>query len=144
MYFSRSPWSAVPGESTNARYGDELKVQRVAGCWEAVGIFLEDGHPEGHGDGLQTERVLQPVAGVSGVAAGLVDDLRHPVQVNVLSVEPEKEIWALIQSLLDVRCYMDELRAWYLLKEAVAPSARHVHVRRCSSVLTSNMNGTKM
>lgn len=90
MYFSRSPWSAVPGESTYARYGDELKVQRVAGCWEAVGIFFEDGHPEGHGDGLQTERVLQPITRVSGVAAGLVDDLRHPVQIDVLSVEPER------------------------------------------------------
>lgn len=71
------------------------------------------------------------------MAAGLVDDLRHPVQVNVLSVETGK---ALIRSLLHVCRYIAELRSWYLPKEA--PSARHVH--RCSCVVTPNTDGTKM
>lgn len=42
----------MPGDGTYTRYGDELKVQGVAGCGEAVGVFLEDGHSHGHGDGL--------------------------------------------------------------------------------------------
>ena len=42
----------MPGDSTYTSYGDELKFQRVAGRGEAAGVFLEDGHPQGHGDSL--------------------------------------------------------------------------------------------
>ena len=42
----------MPGDGTYARYGDELKFQRVAGGGEAASVFLEDRHPQGHGDGL--------------------------------------------------------------------------------------------
>ncbi|TNN43189.1 hypothetical protein EYF80_046600 [Liparis tanakae] len=78
---------AVPGDGTYTRDGDELKVQGVAGRGEAAGVLLEHRHPQGHGDGLQAEGRVQAPAGVAGVAAGLVDDLRHPVQVDVLPGE---------------------------------------------------------
>lgn len=80
-------WSAVPGDCTYTSYGDELKLQRVAGCGEAAGIFLENGHPQGHRDGLQTKIVVESPAGVAGVATGLMDHLWHPVQVDVLPGE---------------------------------------------------------
>lgn len=44
--------SAVPGHGTHTGYGDELKLQRVAGCGEAAGVFLEDRHPQGHRNSL--------------------------------------------------------------------------------------------
>jgi len=79
--------SAVPGDGTYTSDGDQLKVQGVAGRGEAAGVLLEHRHPQGHGDGLQAEGRVQAPAGVAGVAAGLVDDLRHPVQVDVLPGE---------------------------------------------------------
>lgn len=42
----------MPGDGTYTSYGDELKLQRVAGRGEAAGVLLEDGHPQGHRDGL--------------------------------------------------------------------------------------------
>ena len=77
----------MSGDSTYTSYGDELKLQRVAGCWETVGVLLEDRHLQGHGYGLQTKSSVQPSAGVAGVAAGLMDDLRHTVQVDILPGE---------------------------------------------------------
>lgn len=77
----------MPGDGTYTGDSDEFKFQRVAGCGEAAGVLLEDRHLQGHGDGLETKSVVQPPAGVTGVAAGLMDDLRDPVQVDVLPDE---------------------------------------------------------
>lgn len=77
----------MPGDGTYTRYGDELKLHRVAGCGEAAGVLLENRHPQGQGDALQTESIVQSPAGMTGVAAGLMDDLRHSIQVYVLPGE---------------------------------------------------------
>lgn len=81
-------FSVVPGDGAQTGHGDELEVQGVPGGGEAAGVLLQDGHSEGHGDGLQPEAALQSAARVGRVAAGLVDHLRHAVQVDVLHVAP--------------------------------------------------------
>lgn len=75
----------MPRDGTQAGHGDELVLQGVGGCGEAAGVLLEDRHPQGHRDGLQAQAVVQAPARVARVAAGLVDHLRNPVQVDVLS-----------------------------------------------------------
>lgn len=77
----------MSGDGTYTGYSDEFKLQRVAGCGEAVEIFLEHGHPQRHGDDFQTKSAVQSPTGAAGVAAGFMDDLRHSVQVDVLSGE---------------------------------------------------------
>lgn len=74
----------MPGDGTYTSYGDEFKLQRVAGCWEAAGVLFENRHPQGHGDSLKTEGTVQSPAGVVSVAAGLMYDLGYPVQIDVL------------------------------------------------------------
>ena len=100
----------MPGDGTQTGYGDELKLQGVAGRGEAVGVFLEDGHPQGHGDGLQAKSVVEPPAGMAGVAAGLVDDLRHSVQVDVLPGDRSETgyrsvVCSCSESVLDLTTY---------------------------------------
>ena len=79
--------SAAPGHGADAGDVDGLVLQGVAGPGEAGRVPLQDRHPQGDGDGLQAGRALHALAGVAGVAVGLVDDPGDPVQVNVLPVE---------------------------------------------------------
>lgn len=78
----------MPGESTYTRHRDELKLQGVAGGREAAEVLLKDGHSQHHRDG---DGVVESSAGVAAVAAGLVDDLRYTVQVDVLPVKTNKK-----------------------------------------------------
>lgn len=83
--------SAAPRHCTYACNVDGLVLQGVAGRGVAARVLLEHGYPQGDGHGLQAGQAVQPLARVAGVAVGLVDDLRNPVEVNVLPVETINE-----------------------------------------------------
>lgn len=80
-------YSAVPGEGTYTSYGDELKLQGVAGCVKATRVFLEDRHSQRHWNGFKTEIIIKSPTGVVSVANGLMDDLWHTVHVDILPDE---------------------------------------------------------
>lgn len=83
--------SAAPGHGAYTGNVDRLVLQRVAGRGVAARVLLEHRNPQGDGDGLQAGGAVHPLARVAGVAVGLVDDLRNPVEVNVLPVERTRQ-----------------------------------------------------
>lgn len=83
--------SVVPGDDAQTRHCNELIVHGVAGGGEAGGVLLQDRHPQRHRDGLQAVAAVQTRAGVSAVAAGLVDHLRDAVQVDVLPARDQSK-----------------------------------------------------
>jgi len=79
--------SAASRRGTYTGDVDGLVLQGVAGCGVAARVLLEDGYPQVDGDGLQAGLAVHPLARVAGVTVCLVDDLRNPVEVDVLPVE---------------------------------------------------------
>lgn len=84
--------SATPRRGAYTGDFDGLVLQGVAGRGVAARVLLEDGDPQGDGDGLQAGRAVHPLAGVAGVAVGLVDNLRNPVEVDVLPVDRRRQL----------------------------------------------------